>query len=167
MSPTTFYAKFRDKQDALMAAIDSAGAQMVAAILPAFRRAPEWQRGMRAAFGAFFNFLASRPRAGATRAGRGLCRRPGGGRTPEQALQPLEALLAEGRAHRRSAAPRLETIGAAIYALTYSKSADSAPIACLAWPRSAPTSPSPPFRRRSGVRAANGDGRGRVRTSDS
>jgi AcrR family transcriptional regulator len=61
MSPTTFYANFDGKQDALRAAIDRAGAQITAAVLPAFRRQPEWPGAVRAAFGALLNFLASRP----------------------------------------------------------------------------------------------------------
>jgi AcrR family transcriptional regulator len=61
MSATTFYANFAGKDDAMLAAIDSACSQILAAVLPAFRRAPDWPHGIRAAFGALFNFLASRP----------------------------------------------------------------------------------------------------------
>jgi AcrR family transcriptional regulator len=97
MSATTFYANFGDKEDALMAAIDSAGAQLMAATIPAFRRTQDWGQAVRAAWGAFFNFLASRPSlanlllvevyaAGPT----ALSRR-------EEALRPLEMLFAQGR----------------------------------------------------------------------
>jgi AcrR family transcriptional regulator/DNA-binding transcriptional ArsR family regulator len=61
MSPTTFYANFSSKEDAMMAAIDSAGARITGAVLPAFRRNPDYPSAVRAAFGALFNFLASRP----------------------------------------------------------------------------------------------------------
>jgi AcrR family transcriptional regulator len=61
MSPTTFYANFDGKEDAMRAAIDTAGAQIAAAVLPAFRRSADWAGGIRGAFGAFFNFLASHP----------------------------------------------------------------------------------------------------------
>jgi AcrR family transcriptional regulator len=61
MSATTFYANFAGKEDAALAAIDSACSQILAAVLPAFRRAPDWPNGIRASFGALFNFLASRP----------------------------------------------------------------------------------------------------------
>ena len=64
MSATTFYANFAGKDDAMLAAIDSASSQILAAIMPAFRRAPDWPHGIRAAFGALFNFLASRPALG-------------------------------------------------------------------------------------------------------
>ncbi len=61
MSATTFYANFAGKDDAMLAAIDSACSQIVAAAMPAFRRAPDWPHGIRAAFGGLFNYLASRP----------------------------------------------------------------------------------------------------------
>jgi AcrR family transcriptional regulator len=61
MSATTFYANFDGKDDAMLAAVDRACSQLMAAVLPAFRRAPDWPHGIRAAFGALFNFLASRP----------------------------------------------------------------------------------------------------------
>jgi AcrR family transcriptional regulator len=61
MSATTLYRDFGGKEDVLVGAIDSAGAQMYAAALPALERAPDWPRGMRAAHGAVLSFLASRP----------------------------------------------------------------------------------------------------------
>ena len=57
--PFYFYVAAVDQET--LAAIESAGEQMVAAILPAFRRSPEWPQGVRAAIGALLNFLASRP----------------------------------------------------------------------------------------------------------
>ena len=97
VAPTTFYANFSGKEDVMLAALDSAGAQMVASVLPAFRRNPDWVLGVRAAYVSLFGFLASRPAlarvllvesyaAGAKAlAHRGL------------ALQPLEVIFAEGR----------------------------------------------------------------------
>jgi len=95
MSPATFYANFRDKEDALLAAIDSVGAQLVTAAMTPFQRSPEWSYGVRAAIGSMLNFLASRPAmahllaveayAGGTRA---LARRA-------RALSPLGTLLDE------------------------------------------------------------------------
>jgi len=96
MSPATFYANFRDKEDALLAAIDSVGAQLVTAAMTPFQRSPEWSLGVRAAIGSMLNFLASRPAmahllaveayAGGIRA---LARRA-------RALSPLGVLLDEG-----------------------------------------------------------------------
>jgi AcrR family transcriptional regulator len=61
ISQNTFYAHFRDKEDALHAALDSSGAQLVAATLPAVRRAPPWPGALRAALEAAFGFLAAEP----------------------------------------------------------------------------------------------------------
>ena len=61
MSATTFYAHFSGKEDAMLAAIDTACAQAIAAAMPAFSRQAEWADGIRAAYGALLNFLASQP----------------------------------------------------------------------------------------------------------
>jgi AcrR family transcriptional regulator len=61
MSPTTFYANFRDKEDALLEAIDSTMAQMTTAATTAFGRHSDWGDGIRGAIGSMLNFLASRP----------------------------------------------------------------------------------------------------------
>src|SRR4029079_9057347 len=42
MSATTFYANFAGKDDAMLAAIDSACSQIMAATLAAFRRGAHW-----------------------------------------------------------------------------------------------------------------------------
>ena len=82
MSATTFYANFHGKEDALMAAIDSAGAQMVAAVVPAFRRAA----GLAARRAGGVRGVVQLPRlaagAGAAGDGRGLRGGPGRGRAP-------------------------------------------------------------------------------------
>jgi AcrR family transcriptional regulator len=61
MSATTFYAHFHGKEDAMLAAIDTACAQTIAAMGPAFARHDDWADGIRAAYGAVLNFLTSRP----------------------------------------------------------------------------------------------------------
>jgi AcrR family transcriptional regulator len=61
ISQGTFYEYFVDKDDALNAAIDSSGAQMLAATLPAARRADDWPRAVRVAIGATCDFLAAEP----------------------------------------------------------------------------------------------------------
>jgi AcrR family transcriptional regulator len=120
MSPTTFYANFEGKRDALMAAIDSAGAQVAAAVQPAFRRIPNWPTAVRAAYGAFFNFMASRPAMAhlifvdVYAAGpEALARR-------DEALRSVAEMVEEG--HRRSPATgplAIEAIVGAVYALAY------------------------------------------------
>jgi AcrR family transcriptional regulator len=61
MSTTTLYANFSGKDDLMAAAIDSACAQAVAAVVPAFNRHTSWTDAVRAGLGALLNFLASRP----------------------------------------------------------------------------------------------------------
>ena len=97
MSPTTFYANFSGKEDAFMAAIDGAGAQVVAAVIPPFRRGSDWPRAVRAAFGTFFNFLASRPALARMLILSVYEAGPAAVRRRDEALRPLHAILAEGR----------------------------------------------------------------------
>lgn len=61
ISQNTFYTHFRSKEDALYAALDSSGAQLVAATLPAVRRTPRWPEALRVALEAVFGFLAAEP----------------------------------------------------------------------------------------------------------
>ncbi len=120
MSPTTFYAHFVDKDDAMLAAIESAGAQLVAAIVPAFRRSGDWVQGVRAAFGAFFNFLASRPSLAHLLMVEVYAAGPAALARRDDALRPLEVLLAEGRARSpRVPAIAREAIPGGIFALAY------------------------------------------------
>jgi AcrR family transcriptional regulator len=128
MSPTTFYANFDGKQDALRAAIDSAGAQIVAAVLPAFRRQPDWPGAVRAAFGALLNFLASRPALAhlvlvdVYAAGSEALEQR------EVALRPLEAIL-EGARQRSPQVPpvALEAIFGGVYWLANKQVRESGP----------------------------------------
>jgi AcrR family transcriptional regulator len=61
VSQATFYSHFQDKEAALFAALDSIGSQMLAAVMPAARRAPDWPNGVRAAVGALCAFCAAEP----------------------------------------------------------------------------------------------------------
>lgn len=61
ISQNTFYKHFRDKADAFEALLDSSGAQMVAAVLPAVRRNPEWPGAVRVALEALCGFMAAEP----------------------------------------------------------------------------------------------------------
>jgi AcrR family transcriptional regulator len=61
ISQQTFYAHFDGKEDAMFAAIESAGAQMVATALPALRRAKSGPAGVRTALESIFGFLAAEP----------------------------------------------------------------------------------------------------------
>jgi AcrR family transcriptional regulator len=61
ISQATFYSHFADKDAALLAALDSAGAQTLAVALPAARRAVDWPHGVRAALGALCAFGVAEP----------------------------------------------------------------------------------------------------------
>lgn len=59
ISQATFYKHFRDKRDAFSAALESSGAQMVAATVPAVRRHGKWPGALRVALEAVCGFLAA------------------------------------------------------------------------------------------------------------
>jgi AcrR family transcriptional regulator len=61
ISQTTFYEHFEGKEDALTAALDSSGAQLLAAVMPAVRRADDWRIALRICFEEMCGFLASEP----------------------------------------------------------------------------------------------------------
>ncbi len=126
MSATTFYANFQGKEDALLAAVESAGAQTMAAIIPAFRRCSDWRQGVRAAFGALFGFLASRPALARLMLvevyGAGPLALDRRGET----LRQLEAIIAEGRRRAPETPPvAFEAIAGGVYYLAYRTIVDS------------------------------------------
>jgi AcrR family transcriptional regulator len=163
MSATTFYAHFHGKEDAMLAAIDSAGAQMVAAILPAYRRAPDWPEGVRAGFGALCNFLASRPALARLVTVEVYAAGPAAMERRVETLAPLETLIAEGL-KRSPQTPSIaaEAIAGGIYTLAYRRIRDSGPESL---PGLAPLCTyialSPFIGAEEACRVANGDGRGR------
>jgi AcrR family transcriptional regulator len=61
ISQTTFYEHFEGKADVLSAALESSGAQLLAAVLPAVRRTSDWRTAMRIGFEEICGFLASEP----------------------------------------------------------------------------------------------------------
>ena len=129
MSPTTFYANFSDKEDAMMAAIDSAGARMTAAVLPAFGRNPDWPRAVRGAFGALFNFLASRPALAQLLVVEVYAAGPKAIKRRDAALGEFEAALIEEGRRRNPEVSLLaaEAIQGGINALAYKQVRDHGP----------------------------------------
>ena len=128
MSPTTFYTEFADKREVMLAAIDSAGAQMAAATLPAFRRNPDWPATLRIAFMDLLAYLASRPALARLVFVEVYASGPEALQRREEALEPLTALLAPGR----TVAPELpavagEVVWAAIIALIGQRIRESGP----------------------------------------
>lgn len=120
ISLSTFYSHFSDKEEAMLAAVDSGSAQMLATTLPAFRRAPDWPNAVRGAFGAMFAFAAAEPEyttLGAVdvyAAGkRALEQR-------DQVMTSMEAMLVPGYERKPDASPiAAEAIGGAIYSMIY------------------------------------------------
>jgi AcrR family transcriptional regulator len=61
ISNATFYQHFENKDDALLAALDLSGAQLIAATLPAARRAPDWPQAIHRAIESMCGFLVAEP----------------------------------------------------------------------------------------------------------
>jgi AcrR family transcriptional regulator len=119
-SQRTFYEHFANKEEALIAALDSGSAQMLGTVLPAFRRATDWQSAVRGAYEAMFAFGVEEPeysRLGAVEmyaAGKNALQ------TRDTIMEGLEALLAPGYELAPETPPiAAEAIGGAIYALIY------------------------------------------------
>ncbi len=126
MSASTFYAYFHGKEDAMMAVLDSAGAQMVAATLPAFRRGPDWPGGVRGGLEALFNYLASRPALAKLVLIEVYAAGPEAIECRAKALKPLEELFAKGR-ERSPETPAIATemILGGVIALAYRKTREA------------------------------------------
>ncbi|MBS1678333.1 MAG: TetR/AcrR family transcriptional regulator [Actinobacteria bacterium] len=61
ISQTTFYEYFDGKADALAAALDSSGSQLLAAVMPAVRRTDDWRIAARIGFEEICGFFAAEP----------------------------------------------------------------------------------------------------------
>ena len=119
-SQRTFYEHFANKEDATVAALDSGSAQMLAAALPAFRRATDWQQAVRGTQEEMFTFGIGEPeyaRLGAVEM------YAAGKRALEQrevVTEGMEGLLAPGYELKPDTLPiASEAIGGALYALFY------------------------------------------------
>jgi AcrR family transcriptional regulator len=119
-SQRTFYENFANKEEALLAAIDSGSALMLANTLPAFRRGPDWQHAVHAAYEGMFAFGVEEPeysRLGAVEMYAGGKRAL---QTRDKIMEGLEALLQPGYELAPDTPPiAAEAIGGAIYALVY------------------------------------------------
>lgn len=119
-SQRTFYEHFANKEDAMVAALDSGSSQMLGAALPAFRRAPDWQHAVQATQEAMFSFGVQEPEY--ARLG-GVEMYAAGKRALEQrevVTEGMEGLLAPGYELKADVPPiTAEAIGGALYALFY------------------------------------------------
>jgi AcrR family transcriptional regulator len=119
-SQRTFYEHFKNKEDAIVAALDSGSAHMLAAALPAFRRAPDWPHAVHDTQEAMFAFGAEEPEY--ARLG-GVEMYAAGKRALDQrevVTEGMEGLLAPGYEHKPDTPPiAAEAIGGALYSLLY------------------------------------------------
>jgi AcrR family transcriptional regulator len=119
-SQRTFYKSFRDKEAAMVAALDSGSAQMMAAALPAFRRAESWTQAVHDTQEAMFRFAAEEPEYGRL----GAVEMYGAGKRAleqrEMVTEGMEGLLQPGYEIAPDIPPiAAEAIGGALYALLY------------------------------------------------
>jgi AcrR family transcriptional regulator len=119
-SQRTFYEHFKNKEDAIVAALDSGSAHMLAAALPAFRRAPDWPHAVHDTQEAMFIFGAEEPEY--ARLG-GVEMYAAGKRALDQrevVTEGMEGLLAPGYELKPDTPPiAAEAIGGALYSLLY------------------------------------------------
>lgn len=123
-----FYERFDSKEDAIVAALDVGSLQMLAAAMPAFRRARDWEHAVKGTQESMFLYGVQEPeyaRLGAVEmyaAGkRALDQR-------ERVTEDMEALLAHGFEIAPDIPPiTAEAIGGALYALFYDHVKDKGP----------------------------------------
>ncbi len=119
-SQRTFYEHFDNKEDAIVAALDSGSAYMLAAALPAFRRAPDWQHAVHDTIEAMFRWGAEEPEY--ARMG-GVEMYAAGKRALDQrevVTEGMEGLLAPGYELKPDTSPiAAEAVGGALYSLLY------------------------------------------------
>jgi AcrR family transcriptional regulator len=123
ISNVTFYQHFENKDDAMLAALDLSGAQLLAATLPAARRAKDWPEAVHRALEGLCGFLISEPAFARLRAvevyaagPEALAHRDRAWETIVEELVP--AALRNGSEPGRIA---LDASSGAIYALLYEK----------------------------------------------
>jgi AcrR family transcriptional regulator len=119
-SQRTFYEHFKNKEDAIVAALDSGSAHMLAAALPAFRRAPDWKHAVHDTIEAMFCWGAEEPEY--ARMG-GVEMYAAGKRALDQrevVTEGMEGLLAPGYELKPDTPPiAAEAVGGALYSLLY------------------------------------------------
>ena len=128
MSATTFYLHFEGKEELMLAAIDSAGAQMTAAILSAWDHAPDWPQGIRAGLETLCAFLASQPAKATLIMAEVYTGGPAAMKRRLAALAPLRTLVAVGYENSpETPAIAADAIAGAIFTLAYRRIRDSGP----------------------------------------
>lgn len=118
ISLSTFYAHFNDKRDAVLAALEMGGAQMLSPVMPAAQRAADWREGVRIAYEAMFSYLAAEPAFARLVAVEVDAVGPEGLARRAQVIDSMSAILAPAFAENPKV-PKIaaEAIGGAVYAL--------------------------------------------------
>jgi TetR/AcrR family transcriptional regulator len=162
ISQATFYSHFDDKDDALMAALDSAAAQMLGVVMPASRRAPDWPNSVRAAIGALCAFGAAEPELACLAAVESYAAGPLIVDDRDRTLESIRALMRPGL----DIAPRtkplvVDAVIGAVWGLVYHTICGNGP---RALPEVAPLATymalAPFLGAEQAAAVANGDGRG-------
>ncbi len=163
VSQATFYSYFPDKHAALIAALDSAGAQMLGVVMPASRRAPDWPNGVRAAIGALCAFCAAEPDLARLAAVETYSAGPDALEQRDRIIDEMKALVEPGFEVALDTKPIVADAGLrAVWALLYGQIVTAGPRKV---PQIAPLASymvlAPFIGSEDAVRVSNGDGRGR------
>ena len=119
-SLTTFYQHFDGKEQAFLAAYDSAMAQAEAAALPPLRWSRSWPQGVRAALEAYLSFWAAEPQWARIAMVDVLTAGQPGLEHRDRSLGVFEEILRPGATLAPEASPlAVEAIGGAVHALIY------------------------------------------------
>ena len=118
ISLTTFYSHFADKRDAVLAALEMGGAQMLASVTPAAQRAADWREGVRIAYEAMCSYLVAEPAFARLAAVEVYAVGPEGLARRDRIIDSMSAMLAPAYGENPNV-PRIasEAIGGAVYAL--------------------------------------------------
>lgn len=123
ISNATFYRHFEGKEDALLAALDLSGAQLIAATLPLARRAPDWPEAAHRAIQGLCGFLVCEPEFARLRAVEVYAAGPEALAHRDNAWEAIlaELIPAEIRKEGGFGAIALDASSGAVYALIYEK----------------------------------------------
>ncbi len=119
-SLSTFYSHFATKEEAFLAANDVGLAQTLAAVLPAFQRAPDWRHGVRSAIESMLAYFSAEPTWARLGILETLAAGPRGMEQRDDAIATYATLLQPGFEAAPDVPPiAAEAIGGAVYELMY------------------------------------------------
>lgn len=118
ISLSTFYSQFSDKRDAVLAAFEMGGAQMLASVTPAAQRAEDWREGVRIGVEAMYSYLVAEPDFAKLATVDIYAVGPEGLARRDRVIDSMSAMLRPAYVENPNV-PRIasEAIGGAVYAL--------------------------------------------------